>query len=139
MKGGQIVYFGFYGKFYHYASQRVIQVSWKISWRSESALIPRLNLEPALVTAEKVMEAMQLSGDIVMAGGANTGVKVIHAQRETYNSDYDSVGKHPRHRSEFTIKGFITFSKGEEECMKRDRSTRTKRSISDESDMVRQH
>jgi hypothetical protein len=56
------------------------------------------------------MEAMQLSGDIVMAGGANTGVIVIYAQRETYNSDYDSVGKHPRRRRLFTIKGFITFS-----------------------------
>lgn len=55
------------------------------------------------------MEAMQLSGDIVMAGGANTGVIVIYAQREIYNSGYDSVGNNLRHRRIFIVKEIITF------------------------------
>jgi hypothetical protein len=84
-------------------------VSWRISWRGEPAPIPRVNLELALVTAVEVMEAMQLSGDIVMAGGANTGVMVIYAQRETSNSDYDSVGNNLRHRRFFIVKEVIAF------------------------------
>ena len=49
------------------------------------------------------------TGDIVMAGSVNTGILVIHALREIHNSDYDSVGNHPRHRRLFIVKEFITF------------------------------